>query len=64
MDRDCNHTFHHLDRYNQPIGSWTEVQVIDERFGKRIKVVCSYCGRFYGYKVRSAKEEKYVRSGV
>ncbi len=40
----CDHTLHHANPDGKLLGSWHIVQA-----GKRRKVVCKVCGRFYGY---------------
>ena len=44
MSDECNHTIHHVDQDGRLQGSWTE-----ERIGRRVRIVCSVCSRFFGY---------------
>ena len=49
MDTQCDHTLYHADRQGRLQGSWTEELVIDPDLGRRIRIVCGSCGKFYGY---------------
>jgi hypothetical protein len=49
MDTQCDHTLYHADRQGRLQGSWTEELVIDPDLGRRIRIVCGPCGKFYGY---------------
>ena len=40
----CDHTLHTVNADGQRPGSW-----IDEQVGTRWRVICPYCGRFYGH---------------
>jgi hypothetical protein len=48
-DRDCNHT--------KDIVPWPARTWVDRIIGKRTAVVCSVCGRFYGYR-RDERQRK------
>lgn len=45
----CNHTLHAIDNEGNTTGSWW-VRASKKKNGpQRRKVVCRYCGKFYGY---------------
>lgn len=46
----CSHTIYHVDRDGRPSGSWV--------LAKRGRIVCSVCGRFYGYVPSSARANR------
>jgi len=52
----CNHTLYHKDRAENLQGSWTEELVVDAALGKRLRVACGVCGKFYGYGETPSKE--------
>lgn len=50
--RKCDHTVHLTGERGQPIGSWVE-----QKHGNSRRVVCMYCGRFYGYVIAQSKTQ-------
>jgi hypothetical protein len=45
----CHHTLHTIDENEKPTGSWAIRTSTKKGQKPRKKVVCSVCGRFYGY---------------
>jgi hypothetical protein len=49
VETKCEHTLYHKDKDGRSLGSWSEELVVNAEAGKRIRVACGVCGKFYGY---------------
>ena len=49
MKPQCDHTLYHADQQGRLQGSWAEDLVVDARLGRRVRILCRSCRKFYGY---------------
>jgi len=58
----CDHIKDAFDNSNQPTGSWADELVLDTEIGRRHRLACKFCGKLYGYFVRTMRERRAVTS--